>query len=96
MSLDELRSKIEQRQAVIGVIGLGYVGLPVACMFAQVGFSVIGLDIKVERVATISAGDNPIDGEEPGLAELLAEVIRTQVDCVRQRIMLIWRRPMWS
>jgi UDP-N-acetyl-D-mannosaminuronic acid dehydrogenase len=76
MSLADLRRKIEQRQAVIGVIGLGYVGLPVACMFAQVGFGVIGLDIKPERVATINTGRNPIAGEEPGLAELLMNVIR--------------------
>ena len=75
MSLAELRTKIDQRQAVVGVIGLGYVGLPVACMFAQAGFSVVGLDIKADRIATISAGHNPIEGVEPGLAELIAEVV---------------------
>jgi UDP-N-acetyl-D-mannosaminuronic acid dehydrogenase len=75
MALIELRSKIEQRQAVIGVIGLGYVGLPVACMFAQASFSVIGLEIREERVAAINAGHSPIDSEEPGLAQLLAEVV---------------------
>jgi UDP-N-acetyl-D-mannosaminuronic acid dehydrogenase len=75
MTLIELRSKIEQRQAVIGVIGLGYVGLPVACMFAQASFSVIGLEIREERVTAINAGHSPIDSEEPGLAQLLAEVI---------------------
>jgi UDP-N-acetyl-D-mannosaminuronic acid dehydrogenase len=71
-----LTDKIENRQAVIGVIGLGYVGLPVACAFAQAGFSVIGIDVKAERVAAINAGRNPIEGEEPGLAELLVEVIQ--------------------
>jgi UDP-N-acetyl-D-mannosaminuronic acid dehydrogenase len=75
MSLVELQNKIEQRQAVIGVIGLGYVGLPVACAFAEAGFSVIGLDIKPHRVATINAGCSPIEGDEPGLAELVAQVI---------------------
>ena len=75
MSLAELRKQIDQRQAVVGVIGLGYVGLPVACMFAQAGFSVVGLDIKAERIATIGAGHNPIEGVEPGLAELIAEVV---------------------
>jgi len=73
--LQELQNKIEHRQALIGVIGLGYVGLPVACMFAQVGFSVIGLDIKEERVDVINAGHSPIASEEPGLAELLAEAV---------------------
>jgi UDP-N-acetyl-D-mannosaminuronic acid dehydrogenase len=76
VSLTELRSKIERSQAVIGVIGLGYVGLPLACMFAQAGFSVIGLEIKDGRVAAINTGHCPIEGEEPGLAKLLAEVVR--------------------
>lgn len=77
MSLVELQEKIEQRQAIIGVIGLGYVGLPVACVFAQAGFNVLGLDIKAERVAMINVGQSPIEGQEPGLADLLAEVTRT-------------------
>lgn len=73
--LQELCQKIENRTAIIGVIGLGYVGLPVACVFAQAGFHVIGLDIKTDRVATINAGRCPIEGDEPGLADLLSEVI---------------------
>ncbi len=76
MLLGELQSKIEHRQAVVGVVGLGYVGLPVAAMFAQAGFRVIGLEIKSDRVAAINAGHNPIEGNEPGLAELLAGVTR--------------------
>ncbi len=75
MSLPNLREKIDRRQAVVGVIGLGYVGLPVACRFAQAGFSVIGLDVKADRIATICAGKNPIEGIEPGLAELIAQVV---------------------
>ena len=75
MSFADLLQKIEQRQAVLGVIGLGYVGLPVACMFADAGFYVIGLDIKGERVAAINACINPIEGDEPGLAELLQRVV---------------------
>jgi UDP-N-acetyl-D-mannosaminuronic acid dehydrogenase len=75
MSQTDLHQLIKDRQAVLGVIGLGYVGLPVACMFAQAGFCVIGLDIKADRVAMINAGQSPIDGNEPGLAELLADVI---------------------
>jgi UDP-N-acetyl-D-mannosaminuronic acid dehydrogenase len=77
MSIAMLQTKIESREAVIGVIGLGYVGLPVACEFARAGFHVIGLDIKTTRAAQINAGINPIEGEEPGLAELLAEVTNT-------------------
>lgn len=74
MSNQTLVQKIESRDCVLGVIGLGYVGLPVACEFARAGFQVIGLDIKSERVDKINAGINPIEGVEPGLAELLLEV----------------------
>ncbi len=77
MSLGELQRKIEERTAVLAVIGLGYVGLPVAAMFAEAGFHVVGLDIKADRVASINAGSSPITGDEPGLADVLARVVRT-------------------
>jgi UDP-N-acetyl-D-mannosaminuronic acid dehydrogenase len=77
MTLNELRAKIEDRKAAIGVVGLGYVGLPVACKFADAGFRVIGVDIKAERVAQINAAENPIEGREPGLAELLTKVVKS-------------------
>ena len=67
--------KIDPSTTVLAVIGLGYVGLPVACEFARVGFQVIGVDLRADRIAKIQAGINPIEGNEPGLSELLAEVI---------------------
>ncbi len=73
-TLDLLQSKIADRSAKLAVIGLGYVGLPVACLFAEAGFDVLGVDLQAERVARINAGVSPIDGDEPGLAELLAAV----------------------
>ncbi len=54
------------------VVGLGYVGLPVAACFAQVGFSVTGLAVDEHKVVQINAGFCPIEGDEPGLAELVA------------------------
>jgi UDP-N-acetyl-D-mannosaminuronic acid dehydrogenase len=75
MQLSKLQAKIERREAHLGVIGLGYVGLPVACAFAQAGFRVTGLEIRADRVATINAGQSPIEGDEPGLAQLVAEVV---------------------
>lgn len=75
MNLAELGQKIEQRTVTIGVIGLGMVGLPVACAFAQARFHVIGVDIKAERVALINAGRSPMTSDEPGLPELLSEVV---------------------
>jgi UDP-N-acetyl-D-mannosaminuronic acid dehydrogenase len=70
----ELMAKISDRSARIGVIGLGYVGLPVAALFAQKGYDVVGVDIKAERVDKINKGVSPIEGREPGLSELLHEV----------------------
>ncbi len=72
-----LRKNIEERTAILAVIGLGYVGLPVACKFAEAGFDVIGVDIKPDRVSQINAGQNPIEGREPGLAELLGRVAKS-------------------
>ena len=48
-----LKDKIIKRNAVISVIGLGYVGLPLAVQFAKKGFSVLGLDKDEDRVAKI-------------------------------------------
>lgn len=73
--LETLDQKIRNNQAKIGIIGLGYVGLPVACMFAKAGFDVVGLDIKQNRVDLISKGICPIEGNEPGLPELLADMV---------------------
>ncbi|MBN2389241.1 MAG: nucleotide sugar dehydrogenase [Anaerolineae bacterium] len=75
MSLHILQRKIAAQTARIGVIGLGYVGLPVACLFAEAGFDVTGVDLKIERVNAINTGVSPIEGREPGLAELLAAVV---------------------
>ena len=76
--LADLRMWINQKQAVVGVIGLGYVGLPVAAAFAQAGFRVIGVDIQSERVEVINAGQSPIEGDEPGLSDLLEEVAKSE------------------
>ena len=75
MALTELRQKIEHKTAKLAVIGLGYVGLPVACEFARAGFDVVGVEIRPDRVEKINAGVSPIDGKEPGLTELLKRVI---------------------
>jgi UDP-N-acetyl-D-mannosaminuronate dehydrogenase/intein/homing endonuclease len=52
----ELLSKIIERRAVVGVIGLGYVGLPLATEFGRGGFTVIGFDLDGYRIDTINSG----------------------------------------
>ena len=74
--LAELAGRIDERRCVIGVIGLGYVGLPVACSFARAGFSVVGVDIDSERVDLINRGISPVGGEEAELAALIPEMVR--------------------
>ncbi len=52
----ELLQRIEKREARLGVIGLGYVGLPLAIEFARAGFHVIGYDVDKDKVAQLNAG----------------------------------------
>ncbi len=54
----ELRRKIESRRAHTGVVGLGYVGLPLAVELAQAGFSVTGIDIDKSKVDAIGRGES--------------------------------------
>lgn len=73
--LEDLTQGIAARTATIGVVGLGYVGLPAACMFAGAGLRVVGVDLNAERIDRIRRGISPIEGDEPGLAELLEQVV---------------------
>jgi UDP-N-acetyl-D-mannosaminuronic acid dehydrogenase len=73
--IEHLTANITAKTAAVAVIGLGYVGLPVACMLANSGFQVTGIDIDAERIATINRGETPIGGEEPGIADLIASVV---------------------
>src|SRR5690606_4367533 len=56
----ELRDKIQSRTAVFGVIGQGYVGLPLATAFAEVGFPTLGFDVNENTVAGLNAGESHI------------------------------------
>jgi UDP-N-acetyl-D-glucosamine dehydrogenase len=55
-----LERQIAARSATVGVIGMGYVGLPLAARAARVGFPVIGFDVSDERVATLNRGESYI------------------------------------
>jgi UDP-N-acetyl-D-glucosamine dehydrogenase len=72
-----LLSRIDQKTARIGVIGLGYVGLPLARAFARGGYQVIGFDIDPNKVAQLQRGQSYI-GHIP--AETISEMLRHGFD----------------
>ena len=56
-----LLEKIESRSAVVGIVGLGYVGLPLMLRFSEVGYKVLGFDIDKAKVAALNAGRSYIE-----------------------------------
>ena len=55
-----LLSKVENKEIVVGVVGLGYVGLPLAVEKAKAGFKTIGFDVQFEKVDMVNQGHNYI------------------------------------
>lgn len=53
--------KIAQKTIHVGVVGMGYVGLPLAVAFAEYGFQVVGIDVSEEKVAQLNAGQTYIE-----------------------------------
>jgi UDP-N-acetyl-D-glucosamine dehydrogenase len=56
LSAEGFRERVATRDLRIGVVGLGYAGLPLALAFAEAGFPVVGIDLNEERVAAVNAG----------------------------------------
>jgi UDP-N-acetyl-D-glucosamine dehydrogenase len=71
---DQLRTRIELRTARIGVVGLGYVGLPLAETFAWGGYPVVGFDIDTDKVEKLVAGESYIGHIA---SERIAELVGT-------------------
>jgi UDP-N-acetyl-D-glucosamine dehydrogenase len=61
---EELTGKIAARTAQVGVVGLGYVGLPLAVEFAKAGFNVVGIDVSASKTARVNAGSSYV-GDVP-------------------------------
>jgi UDP-N-acetyl-D-glucosamine dehydrogenase len=61
---EQLAEKIRARTARVGVVGLGYVGLPLAVEYAQAGFEVVGIDLSEGKCARVNAGDSYV-GDVP-------------------------------
>jgi UDP-N-acetyl-D-glucosamine dehydrogenase len=62
--MDALAAKIADKSARVGVIGLGYVGLPLAVGFARAGYGVLGLDVDEHKVAALNEGRSYIQDVE--------------------------------
>ena len=57
----QLIGLLEDRRAIVGVLGMGYVGQPLALRYAELGYKVIGFDIDAEKVADLNAGRSHIE-----------------------------------
>ena len=72
--LASLIQRLKDRTAVVAVLGLGYVGLPFATVFAEAGFKVIGIDPIAEKVAMIQRGESYVlDVTSKQVARLMSE-----------------------
>ena len=72
----DLTRRIAERSARVGIIGQGYVGLPLAVEFARVGFAVTGFDTSVDRVTTLNAGRSHTPDVSDGVLRERIEVGR--------------------
>jgi len=71
---EDLQKKIESKTAHVGIIGLGYVGLPLAVEFAAAGFTVTGIDIDAKKIAALIRGESYIQ-DIPG--SVLAPLVKS-------------------
>ena len=58
--MNNLLKRIENKDITVGIVGLGYVGLPLAVEFGNAGIRTIGIDVNQSRVDQLNAGDNYI------------------------------------
>lgn len=72
LSLQTLENKFKDRSAIIAILGLGYVGLPLATIFAEAGFEVVGVEPDQEKVDSIMNGESYVqDVPSEKLAQLV-------------------------
>jgi UDP-N-acetyl-D-glucosamine dehydrogenase len=76
-----LNKKIQEHTARVGVLGLGYVGLPLACEFAKTGFDVTGFEVDASKVKSLQAGKSYIGDIES--AEIQEQTARGHLHATR-------------
>jgi UDP-N-acetyl-D-glucosamine dehydrogenase len=80
MAAQGLLERFAKRQATVGIVGLGYVGLPLAVVFAEAGFNVIGVDLAKDRTEALRRGTSPIEDIPDARIRPLVESGRLKVD----------------
>src|SRR5579871_1189099 len=75
-ALATLTQRLKDKSARIGIVGLGYVGLPLALRFSEAGFAVTGLDIDPDKVKALNAGKSYI-AQIPG--ERIAKAVKARL-----------------
>jgi UDP-N-acetyl-D-glucosamine dehydrogenase len=83
-----LQEKIKDRSAQIAVIGMGYVGLPLAVEFGRVGFKILGIDILDRKIKTLNAGKSDVDDikdyEVKELIDLKRLTVSNDFNCLKK------------
>jgi UDP-N-acetyl-D-glucosamine dehydrogenase len=79
---DQLIEKISSKECLVGIVGLGYVGLPLAMRFVEAGFKVVGFDIDPAKVCSLEAGQSYIKhlGDEAVSATMATGRLRPTID----------------
>src|SRR5579872_3820805 len=73
-TVEALKEKIASKTARVGIVGLGYVGLPLATEFAKAGFRVTGIDVQAAKVDGLNRGESHVqDVPSSEVAQLVGE-----------------------
>src|SRR5207244_851501 len=81
-----LVERLQRREATVGVIGLGYVGLPLARAFAEAGYKVIGFDVDARKVERLERGESYIQAVPTPILQGLREKGRFRATTDFERI----------